>query len=97
MKRYTRSFLAAPTSTIADFPTRILVDESHAVTTVLKTLIEQDGKSVILVMHSYGGLVGSNAVPEELAYSRRRIKNLPGGVLRLSISLLLSLAKINPS
>lgn len=34
-------------------------------------------------MHSYGGLVGSEAIPEELCYVWRRIRGLEGGVLLL--------------
>lgn len=38
---------------------------------------------MVLVMHSYGGLVGSEAATEELSYAKRKAQGLPGGVLHL--------------
>jgi hypothetical protein len=38
---------------------------------------------VVVVMHSYGGLVGSNAVTMELSFSHREASGMPGGVVRL--------------
>ncbi|KAL8786113.1 MAG: hypothetical protein Q9213_002978 [Squamulea squamosa] len=34
-------------------------------------------------MHSYGGLVGSEAIPEELSYTHRQSLGLEGGVIHL--------------
>ena len=34
-------------------------------------------------MHSYGGLVGSQAISKEWVYSRRQAMELPGGVIHL--------------
>jgi hypothetical protein len=34
-------------------------------------------------MHSYGGLVGSEAIPEALSYLNRQSRNLRGGVIHL--------------
>ena len=34
-------------------------------------------------MHSYGGLVGSNAIPKELSFGYRKTCNLPGRVIHL--------------
>lgn len=47
---------------------------------VLFPLIEEEGQDVVLVMHGYGGLVGSAAT---VGWSRveRREKGLPGGVI----------------
>ena len=45
--------------------------------------MEYDGKTVVVVMHSYGGLVGSEAIPEELSYARRQAQGRPGGVIHL--------------
>ena len=38
---------------------------------------------MVVAMHSYGGLVGSEAVPEDLSYTKRQSLNLPGGVIHL--------------
>ncbi|KAL1988106.1 hypothetical protein VTN96DRAFT_1137 [Rasamsonia emersonii] len=67
----------------ADFPTRTLTDDSLAVTVAIQRLVEAEGKTVVVVMHSYGGLVGSNAIPEELSYSYRQSRGFAGGVIHL--------------
>ena len=65
------------------FPTRTLIDDATAVQEVVRGSVEQHGKIVILAMHSYGGLVGSEAIPEELSYSYRKAQGLAGGVIHL--------------
>ena len=37
----------------------------------------------MVVMHSYGGLVGTEAIPEELSYRKRYDRGLAGGVIHL--------------
>ena len=64
------------------FPSITLLDDAIAVRREVSDLIEEN-KTVVLVMHSYGGLVGSEAVPEELSYSHRQSRNLKGGVIYL--------------
>jgi pimeloyl-ACP methyl ester carboxylesterase len=49
----------------------------------LTKLVEDLGKDVMVVMHSYGGIVGTEAVHESLAKKAREGKVLPGGVLGL--------------
>ena len=46
----------------------------------LEQLIEKDGKDVVLVMHSYGGLAGAGAV-EGLEKARRAENGEKGGVV----------------
>ena len=41
------------------------------------------GKEVVVVMHSYGGVVGSQAVLEEYSKTRREADGLKGGVIQL--------------
>lgn len=65
------------------FPTLTLIDDALAVRFELIRLIEYEGKTVLVAMHSYGGLVGSEAIPEELTYERRRTQGLQGGVIHL--------------
>lgn len=67
----------------ADFPTCTLTDDSLAVTVAIQRLVEAEGKTVVVAMHSYGGLVGSNAIPEELSYAHRQARRLAGGVIHL--------------
>ncbi|KAB8211914.1 alpha/beta-hydrolase [Aspergillus parasiticus] len=65
-----------------DFPTRTLADDALAITKVVEQLVE-DGKTVVLVMHSYGGIVGSEAIPESLSYRARQTRGQEGGVIHL--------------
>ena len=64
-----------------NFPQLSLVDDALAIRTELIRLIEYEGKAVVVVMHSYGGLVGSEATTEELGYSKRQAQGLSGGVI----------------
>jgi len=50
---------------------------------VLTRLIEGEGKEVIVILHSYGGIVGTQAVLEAFSKKARGAKNLSGGVIRL--------------
>ena len=66
-----------------DYPARTIDDNSLAVTQEIETLVEGHGKLVVMVMHSYGGVAGSNAIPESLSYRKRREKAQKGGVIHL--------------
>ncbi|EPE35860.1 alpha/beta-Hydrolase [Glarea lozoyensis ATCC 20868] len=66
-----------------EFPSITLVDDALAVRLELIRQIEYKGNTVVVAMHSYGGLVGSEAIPEELAYSYRKSRGLSGGVIHL--------------
>lgn len=66
-----------------NFPQLSLVDDALAIRTELTRQIEYEGKTVVVVMHSYGGLVGSEAITEELNYAKRQAQGLPGGVIHL--------------
>ena len=66
-----------------DFPRVTLIDDALAVRSELTRLIEDEGKTVVVVMHSYGGLAGSEATREELSYAKRQLQGLPGGVIHL--------------
>ena len=65
------------------FPQVSLVDDALAIRTELIRQIEYGGKTVVVVMHSYGGLVGSEAATEDLSYAKRQAQGLPGGVIHL--------------
>ncbi|RDH30325.1 Alpha/beta hydrolase fold-1 [Aspergillus welwitschiae] len=62
-----------------DFPTRTMEDDARTITETLQQLIEKEGKSVVVVMHSYGGIVGSTAIPQFLAYTSRQAEGKKGG------------------
>lgn len=65
------------------FPRISLVDDVLAVRSELIRQIEYEEKIVVVVMHSYGGLVGSEAVTEDLSYAARQKEGLKGGVVHL--------------
>ncbi|CAF3469606.1 hypothetical protein SNK03_006364 [Fusarium graminearum] len=63
----------------AEPPTKGLDEDAAALRSVLQRLAD-DGEQIVLVVHSYGGLVGANAV-KGLGYRQRREQGLPGGVI----------------
>ena len=65
------------------FPTVTLVDDALAVRKELILQVEYEGKTVMVAMHSYGGLVGSEAIPEELSYVKHQARQLAGGMIHL--------------
>ncbi|KAB8213522.1 hypothetical protein BDV33DRAFT_210117 [Aspergillus novoparasiticus] len=65
-----------------DFPTRTLAHNALAITKVIRQLVEV-GKTVVLVMHPYGGIVGSEGIPESLSYRARQARGQKGGVIHL--------------
>ncbi|KAL2827446.1 Alpha/beta hydrolase fold-1 [Aspergillus pseudoustus] len=65
-----------------DFPTRSLTDDAAVITKAIEQLVDE-GKRVVVAMHSYGGIVGSEAIPESLSYTARQAQGLAGGVVHL--------------
>lgn len=61
---------------------RTLADDAAVAEAAIRDIVECN-KTAIVVMHSYGGLVGAEAVPEELTVSNRQAQGLPGGVAHL--------------
>ncbi|KAK5996084.1 putative hydrolase R7-like protein [Cladobotryum mycophilum] len=66
-----------------DFASRSLVDDALTVQRQVEQLVEQEGKIVVALMHSYGGLVGTEGIPRELSWEARKQHGQPGGVLHL--------------
>lgn len=60
-----------------------LYDDAKAVQSGLKRLIERNEKEVVVVMHSYGGMVGTEAIEKFLSRSERQKRGLNGGVVSL--------------
>ena len=65
-----------------DFSSRDLIDDALAIRMELIRLVEYKGKDVLVVAHSYGGLVGSEAITKDLTRLHRRGRGLEGGVFR---------------
>ncbi|CZR54964.1 uncharacterized protein PAC_04849 [Phialocephala subalpina] len=64
-------------------PTKTLHNDAEFVQGILKELIEEEGKEVVLALHSYSGVVGTQAVTEEFSKAAREKRGLEGGVIRL--------------
>ena len=65
----------------AEPPTKGIPDDEEAVRSVLEPLIEE-GKQVVLVVHSYGSLPGAHAV-RGLGYQQRQKGGKTGGVITI--------------
>ena len=65
------------------FPSITLIDDALAIRMELARLVEYEGKTVVVIMHSYGGLAGSEAIPNHFSYSTRQASDSPGGVIHL--------------
>ncbi|KAF9892857.1 hypothetical protein FE257_000446 [Aspergillus nanangensis] len=66
----------------AEPPTKTLDDDVASLRALLNRLVTDEGKEVIVVAHSYGGVVGSCAV-EGLARADREANGQKGGVVKM--------------
>lgn len=70
-----------PSCSAASPPNASLPEDTACVRDIVKPLVEA-GKRVLMLLHSYGGAVGTDAV-EGLAFSTRKASDQPGGVIHL--------------
>ncbi|KAF5868155.1 uncharacterized protein Bfra_007351 [Botrytis fragariae] len=56
--------------------------KSHSYDLLIPSLLSMNGKHIVVLMHSYGGQVGTNALTE-FAVSTRNAQGLSGGVVHL--------------
>ncbi|GKT46684.1 uncharacterized protein ColSpa_06865 [Colletotrichum spaethianum] len=80
LKGYESEAITLP-SVGADPATVGLEEDAAVLRSTLETLADA-GKEIVLVVHSYGGMVGSNAI-EGLGYQQRAANNETGGVIML--------------
>ncbi|KAH8204193.1 hypothetical protein TruAng_001613 [Truncatella angustata] len=66
-----------------DLATNSLADYADTIRGVLEHLTKKMGKTVVVLMHSYGGSVGTEAVPRSLSRLHRKVQGLPRGVAHL--------------
>ncbi|KAK3168974.1 hypothetical protein OEA41_005422 [Lepraria neglecta] len=76
-----------PTTTVelpttAQATTASYRDDVYAIRSVLERLVEEDGKEVLLALHSYGGVPGCQTV-SGLERSKRKAEGRPGGVIHV--------------
>ena len=57
-------------------------DDVYAIRSLLERLVEEDGKEVLLALHSYGGVPGCQTV-SGLERSKRKAEGKPGGVIHV--------------
>jgi len=60
-----------------------LMEDAQAIRDELTKLVETEEKSVIVIGHSYGGVVMSQAVDHQFARKEREAQGKPGGVTHL--------------
>jgi len=70
-----------PSCNVGLFPAASFSDDVAAVRNVVQPLVEA-GERILMVMHSYGGAIGTDAI-EGLTRTERRIEGSPGGVIHL--------------
>ncbi|KAA8651682.1 hypothetical protein EYZ11_009275 [Aspergillus tanneri] len=73
---------ALPSCSATRPPPASYEDDVAAVRRTVQSLVMASQK-VIMLMHSYGGAIGTDAI-RELTVPERRAKNLPGGVIHLT-------------
>lgn len=71
-----------PTNNAAHPPNSSYQADVDAIRTLLTSLVDDQGFDVVLIMHSYGGAVGTSAC-EGFARKDREARGLPGGVVHL--------------
>lgn len=64
-------------------PVATMDEDAICVRSQLSRIVEDEHREVIVVMHSYGEVVGSEATHKSFGKSARESKRLIGGVLRL--------------
>jgi hypothetical protein len=60
-----------------------LQDDAAFIKAVLSKLINEEGKEVIVVMHSFGGMVGTESITEDMSKNNRAREGKKGGVVKL--------------
>ena len=60
-----------------------LQDDAKHLRKVLEQLIEVDEREVVVLMHSYGGVVGTEGVHASLGAKQRRAQGRKGGVVKM--------------
>ena len=66
-----------------DFASKTLSTDALAIQSVLQRLVEEETRDILVLMHSYGGLVGIEAVLEQFSREWHRARGLAGGVFHL--------------
>jgi pimeloyl-ACP methyl ester carboxylesterase len=68
---------------LGQFPPIGLTEDAERIREELKTLVEKEEKEVIVVAHSYGGMVSTEALDKVFAIKKRQAQNKKGGIVGL--------------
>ncbi|KAL1970746.1 hypothetical protein VTN77DRAFT_2580 [Rasamsonia byssochlamydoides] len=68
---------------VGQLPPIGLMEDAETIRDELKKLVETEQKGVLVMAHSYGGVVTAQAVDREFAKKDREAKGLAGGVIHL--------------
>lgn len=60
-----------------------LMEDAECIRTDLKELIDTQSKDVIVIAHSYGGVVATQAIDKEFGKKDREAKGKTGGIIRI--------------
>ncbi|KAI9723534.1 MAG: hypothetical protein M1828_004130 [Chrysothrix sp. TS-e1954] len=63
-------------------PDALQHDDVSVIRALLESLV-QAGRSILVVLHSYGGVVGSNAIQDDVSKTSRSSRGLEGGVIAI--------------
>ncbi|KAF3920151.1 hypothetical protein AA313_de0203582 [Arthrobotrys entomopaga] len=75
--------LCPPLPTLSSLPPTGLTEDTDLITTTLKDLIETSHKKVIILAHSYGGIVTTQSANTTFSLSHRASQGLPGGIIHI--------------
>lgn len=65
------------------FGSKTLLDDAATIQAAAENLVKVQKSPVVVLMHSYGGLVGTTGIPRELSRVSRKEQGKAGGVIRL--------------
>lgn len=70
-----------PTCSASANPNMDMYADAKVVEDVARVLVEKEHKRVLVVVHSYGGTVGTQGIPQELGRQQRQQMTKPGGIV----------------
>lgn len=68
---------------VGQLPPIGLMEDAQCIRDEVKKLIEEQRRDVVVIAHSYGGIVATEALDAEFSLGAREAKGLSGGILHL--------------
>src|ERR1700761_6439425 len=60
-----------------------LMEDAYVIRTELSNLIDTESRDVIVIAHSYGGMVATQGITKELGKQYRKAQGKSGGIIRI--------------